>query len=378
MLRLMNRMASSREGLHASGGPPAKDAVSFGPFRLSPSARLLEKDDVPLQIGGRALDLLIALVERAGEVVSKADLFARVWVDVTVDEGSLRFHIAALRKVLGDGKSGARYIVNAPGRGYSFVAPITRSAAQPALSSAPATALPPTLPTQLTRMVGRADTILRLSDELSQHRFVTVVGPGGIGKTTVAVTVAHAQIAAFNGAIFFMDFGALRDPALVASALASALGLMVSSEDPVPGLLAFLQERRMLLILDSCEHVVESLASLAESIFKAAPQVHLLATSRESLRVEGEHIHRLFPLEVPPPNAGMTAADILAFPAVQLFVERVAASAGGFELTDTDAPVVAEICQKLDGIALALELAAGRVGAYGIQGTATLLNSRLA
>jgi predicted ATPase/DNA-binding winged helix-turn-helix (wHTH) protein len=378
MLRLMNRMASSREGLHASGGPPAKDAVSFGPFRLSPSARLLEKDDVPLQIGGRALDLLIALVERAGEVVSKADLFARVWVDVTVDEGSLRFHIAALRKVLGDGKSGARYIVNAPGRGYSFVAPITRSAAQPALSSAPATALPPTLPTQLTRMVGRADTILRLSDELSQHRFVTVVGPGGIGKTTVAVTVAHAQIAAFNGAIFFMDFGALRDPALVASALASALGLMVSSEDPVPGLLAFLQERRMLLILDSCEHVVESLASLAESIFKAAPQVHLLATSRESLRVEGEHIHRLFPLEVPPLNAGMTAADILAFPAVQLFVERVAASAGGFELTDADAPVVAEICQKLDGIALALELAAGRVGAYGIQGTATLLNSRLA
>jgi predicted ATPase/DNA-binding winged helix-turn-helix (wHTH) protein len=378
MLRVMNRVASSPDGLRTPGGQPAKDAVSFGPFRLSPSARLLEKDAIPLQIGGRALDLLIALVEQAGEVVSKADLFTKVWMDVTVDEGSLRFHISALRKVLGDGKSGARYIVNAPGRGYSFVAPVSRSATQPAALPASEPALPPTLPAQLTRMVGRAATISRLSDELTQHRFVTVVGPGGIGKTTVAVTVAHAQVAAFNGAIFFMDFGALRDPALVASALASALGLMVSSDDPVPGLLAFLQERRMLLILDSCEHVIESLAALAESIFKAAPQVHLLATSRESLRVEGEHIHRLFPLEFPRMNAGITAADVLEFPAVQLFVERVAASAGGFELTDADAPVVAEICQKLDGIALALELAAGRVGAYGVQGTATLLNSRLA
>jgi predicted ATPase len=146
----------------------------------------------------------------------------------------------------------------------------------------------------------------------------------------------------------------------------------------VPGLLAFLQERPMLRILDSCEHLIESLAALAESIFRAALQIHLLAASRESLRVEGEHNHRLFTLEFPPPNAGITAADILAFPAVQLFVERVAASAGGFELADPDAPVVAELCQKLDGIALALELAACRVGAYGIQGTATLLNSRLA
>jgi predicted ATPase/DNA-binding winged helix-turn-helix (wHTH) protein len=374
MLQIMSRTAPSPEGLRASGGQPAKDVVSFGPFRLSPSARLLEKDHVPVQIGGRALDILITLVERAGEVVSKADLFAKVWADVIVDEGSLRFHVSALRKALGDGKSGARYIVNAPGRGYSFVAELGRSAPQPA---PPPPTSSPSLPTQLTRMVGRADTVSRLSDELARHRFVTVVGPGGIGKTTVAVTVAHGQIAAFDGVICFMDFGALRDPRLVAGALASTLGLMVSSDDPVPGLLAFLQERRMLLILDSCEHVVESLAPLAESIFKAAPQVHLLATSRESLRVEGEHIHRLFPLEVPPAAAGVTAAETLAYPAVQLFVERVAASAGGYELTDADAPVVAEICQKLDGIALALELAAGRVGAYGIQGTATLLNSRL-
>lgn len=375
MLRIMSRTAPSPESLRESGGQPAKDVVSFGPFRLSPSARLLEKDRQPVQIGGRALDILITLVERAGEVVSKADLFARVWADVVVDEGSLRFHVSALRKALGDGKSGARYIVNAPGRGYSFVADLKRSGARPAplhpVSSSPS------LPTQLTRMVGRADTVARLSEELARHRFVTVVGPGGIGKTTVAVTVAHGQITDFDGAICFMDFGALRDPRLVAGALSSTLGLMVSSDDPVPGLLAFLQERRMLLILDSCEHVIESLAPLAESIFKAAPQVHLLATSRESMRVEGEHIHRLFPLEFPPPAAGVTAAESLAYPAVQLFVERVAASAGGYELTDADAPVVAEICQRLDGIALALELAAGRVGAYGIQGTATLLNSRL-
>ena len=151
-------------------------------------------------------------------------------------------------------------------------------------------------------MIGRADTVQRLSDDLALHRFVTLVGPGGIGKTTVAVTVGHARITNFGGMVCFVDLGSLSDPRLVASELASTLGLAVSTDDPVPNLLAFLHDKRMLLILDSCEHVIDMLAPLAETIFKAAPQIHILATSRESLRVEGEHIHRLFPLRVSTPD----------------------------------------------------------------------------
>ncbi len=364
----------------AQADRPQRTAVSFGPFRLFADERLLEHDGVPVHLGGRALDILIALAERAGEVVSKADLFARVWPDVTVDEGSLRFHVTALRKALGDGQSGARYIVNAPGRGYALVTPVSRlGTPDPTRAAPPPTiVVPRTLPVQLTRMIGRADTVQRLSDELALHRFVTLVGPGGIGKTTVAVTVGHVRSADFGGMVCFVDLGSLSDPRLVASELASSLGLAVSTDDPVPNLLAFLQDRRGLLILDSCEHVIEALAPLAETIFKAAPQTHILATSRESLRVEGEHIHRLFPLPCPPQTGELTASNVLAFPAAELFVERISASLGQFVLSDADAPVVAEICTKLDGIALAIELAAGRVSAYGIQGIATLLNGRFA
>jgi predicted ATPase len=132
----------------------------------------------------------------------------------------------------------------------------------------------------------------------------------------------------------------------------------------------------MLLILDSCEHVIETVAMLAERIFQDAPQVHILATSRESLRVEGEHVDRLPPLGSPPDDAGLTAAQALGFPAVQLFVERAIASGRRFELSDADAYVVGEICRKLDGIALAIELAAGRANACSVQETMELLNDR--
>jgi predicted ATPase/DNA-binding winged helix-turn-helix (wHTH) protein len=360
-----------------SGRPQIGDVISFGPFRLFAAERLIEKAGAPLHLGGRALDVLIALIEHPGEIVSKRDLVARVWPDVTVDDGSLRFHVAALRKALGDGRSGARYVTNVPGRGYCFVAPISRSNTfNPLAIEGFVSDHAYKLPVRLRRMVGRDETVDELSGQLAAQRFVTIVGPGGIGKTTVAVSVGHAQIAAFGGDIRFVDLGPLNDPLLVPSALASTLGLMVHSNDPIPSLITFLKDKRMLLILDSCEHVIETAAALAESIMREAPQVYILATSREALRVEGEHVHRLLPLDIPPEDADLKADAALAFPAVQLFVERVAASGHRFELSDTDAPIVAEICRKLEGMALAIELAAGRVDAYGIQGTAALLDSR--
>ena len=363
----------------------ADKIVSFGPFRLLAAERLLYQGDVPLQLGSRALDILVVLVERAGEVVSKRDLMARVWPDVIVDESSLRVQLVSLRKVLGDGRAGLRYVTNVPGRGYCFVAPVSRIATstqlqavtqQPVATSTCISTHDCPLPARLTRMVGRKDDVRSISIQLAEQRFVSIVGPGGMGKTTVAVSVSHDFVAEFDGSACFVDLGGLTAPELVASTLASALGVVVQSVNPLPSLMAFLRDKRMLLVIDCCEHVVEATASLAERIFRDAPQVHILATSREALRVEGEHVHRLKPLESPPDDEGLTAAKALEFPAVQLFVERATASNNGFRLSDEDAPIIAGICRMLDGIALAIELVAGRVDAYGIRGAAELLNNR--
>jgi predicted ATPase/DNA-binding winged helix-turn-helix (wHTH) protein len=348
--------------------------ISFGPFRLFPKARLLEKGGVPLQVGGRALDILIFLAGRPGEVVDKRQLMKQVWADVNVDEGSLRFHITGLRKALG-GTAGSQYVKNVPGRGYCFAAqPISSEpSGSPNVSANCAHLLPP----RMAKLFGRTDAIEKISSDILQWRTVTVVGPGGIGKTSVATDVAHRHLEAFEEQVFFVDFGALTDTRLVPGAIVSALGLTVNSEDPVPNLLAFLRERHALLILDSCEHVLDVLAPLVEQIAREAPESHVLATSREALRIESERVFRLSPLNFPPPDAPFTTADILAYPATQLFAERVAASSGRSELSEEETPLIADICRRLDGIPLAIELAAGRVNAYGVAGTASLLDGHM-
>lgn len=360
--------------------PPVqtRDVVSFGPFSLFVSERALVREGVTVQLGARALDMLIALVSRPNKPMDKRDLIALVWPDVTVEESSLRFHIANLRKVLGDGKDGARYITTLAGRGYCFVAPVSRSSDKTPASAAVATVVSHTsLPNRLTRMVGRADSILMVSTQLTATRFVTIVGAGGVGKTTIAVAVGHELMDAFGGAVLFVDLGALSDPKLTAMSLASMLGLSVQSADPTPGLIAHLRDKRILLILDNCEHLIDAAAALAEHICAAAPKVHILATSREPLRVEGEHVYRLAPLAFPPDDAELTVAVALTFSAVQLFVERAAASGAQLELNDSNVAMVAGICRKLDGIALAIALAAGRVYTFGLQQTAALLEERL-
>src|SRR5262245_14813078 len=191
-----------------------RDVLSFGPFNLVASERLLTKQGLPVELGARALDILIVLMSTPNEVVSKKDLMSRVWPDVTVDEGSLRFHMAGLRKALGDGKDGARYITTLAGRGYCFVAPVSRAgSARDAAPAANAPIIPAAhfphanLPNRLSRMVGRDDDILKLSAQLIASRFVTIVGAGGVGKTTVAVAVGHHLTEAFHGAVLFVDLG---------------------------------------------------------------------------------------------------------------------------------------------------------------------------
>ena len=297
---------------------------------------------------------------------------------MTVEEANLRVQINGLRKALGERRKDARYVVNVLGRGYCFVASVTRSPARHIVPAVEAVAAHPrkNLPARLTRMIGRDGIVRSLSEQLMLWRFVSIVGPGGMGKTTVAVSVAHLLVDDFDGAVFFIDLAALTDPQLVPTAVASALGLMVRTPDPLVSLLAFINGKKMLLVLDNCEHVIDVAAPLAERVVSETPQAHVLTTSREALRAEGEHVHLLYALDCPPEDADLTATEVLTYSAAQLFMERAAASGHGETLSDSDAPVVARICRRLDGMALAVELAASRVGSLGIGGTAELLENR--
>ncbi len=352
-------------------------AISFGPFRLVPTQRLLLEDDNPVRVGSRALDILTALVERPGELVGKHELMARVWRGTFVEEGNLKFQVGALRRALGDGRGGRRYIATSAGQGYRFVAPV--SVAQ-APAAAPLPAAPTrqnhNLPQQLTRLIGRADAVSRIVARLQRHRLLSIVGPGGIGKTSVALAAAEASVNTYEHGVWFVDLAPLADARLVPSAVAQVLGFDIRSDDPVPGLVGALRDRRLVLVLDNCEHVIEAAATLAAAILRGAADVHILATSREPLRAEGEYVQRLPPLSSGFSSDHLGAAEALAFPAVELFVERAAERLGEFELTDENAPIVAEICLKLDGIPLAIELAAARVETFGVRGLATHLDDR--
>ncbi|MBA2920849.1 transcriptional regulator [Sphingomonas sp. MAH-20] len=353
------------------------ERICFGPFCLTPDARLLTRHGEPVEIGGRSFDLLVVLTDQPGRVLSKRELLKRVWSDVVVEDGSLRFHMAGLRKLLGDGVDGARYIATQVGVGYAFVAPVERHGGTAPRRLEESVRAPTTnLPGRLPHLIGRERDVALLVERVADTPLFSIVGAAGVGKTTLAVETGHRLAPTFADQVAFVDFSMLENMAVVPSMIAGAMGIAVQSEDPLAVILGHIRDRPFLLILDNCEHVIEAVAGIVERIVEGAPKARVLTTSREPLRVRGEHVLRLDALSYPEDLAGLTRDQLLAYPAVQLFRERAAAADSALMLDDAAARLLAEMCQRLDGMALPIELAAVRVATHGIEATARQLGER--
>lgn len=333
----------------------------FGDCRFVPDQQLLMLGDSPLRLGARALDLLHLLVMNAGEVVGKDQLISFVWPDTFVHEGNLKVNIAALRRALPRTASGLSCIATVSGRGYRFVAPLrVYGGGEPLSADAiriPARELP-----QTTEVVGREGAIADLAARLHENRLLTVVGPAGVGKTTLAVAVARLRRDRFRDGVCFVDLAAIGDPQLVDAAIAASLGVGGKWTNILAGIVETLRDREALLVLDNCEHVLSTASAIAEHLMLAVPGVHIVATSREPLRARSESVYRLAPLPYPDEPGGEDRAEAMNFPAVQLFVKR-GETAYGYRADDADFPAISAICRRLDGIALAIELAASRLPA---------------
>ncbi|WP_256703158.1 ATP-binding protein [Burkholderia ubonensis] len=376
------RARPSTDDLHG-GSMVAPFSLTFGLFSLHFPQRTLTRNGEEVRIGSRALDILVVLVESAGALVSTRELCDRVWVDSVVDEGALRVHLSALRKVLSDGNSDVRYIVNEMGRGYRFAVPVSRSALpQPALAAAGAARTAGlggrALPVTLARVIGRDDVIAGLTEQLPLRRLLTIAGPGGMGKTTVAVAIAHRFSERTGIQALFVNFAPVSDGASVASTVASAAGVAVSTGDPIPDLMRALGDTPILLVLDNCEHLVDAVAQVAEQLLQGARGTHLLVTSREPLRADGESVHRLAALPSPEAGVRIGTDETAKYPAISLFHDRAKSADDTFELTDRNIGAVSDICRRLDGIPLAIELAAARVGLMDVHAIAARLDDRFA
>ena len=363
----------------------SSDVYLFGPFVLDTPARALRRDGIEVALGSRAFDILVALVEGEGQVLTRRTLMAKAWPGLVVEDSNIRVQVGNLRKSLGCGKEGARYIASVAGRGYCFVATVHRTdtsllAPPPAPSAAIAREVARTsrlsisVPAPPERAIGRGHNTSELTSLLQQHRLVTVLGPGGSGKTTLAVLAAYAQDD-FGNAVYFTDLTLVRAGDHLLEALAHTIGFCPSGNVTVPGFADYIKDRKALLILDNCEHIVEAVGDLCAQLLDASAMLTLLCTSREALRVFDERIYLMRPLDFPPEDVGLSADQLRAWPAIQLFIERAEEGGATNVFSDETAGVISSICARLDGNPLAIELAASRVSHYGVQAVFDLLVS---
>jgi predicted ATPase/DNA-binding winged helix-turn-helix (wHTH) protein len=362
----------------APRAPPSRPfpALRFGHdgrFELQPAERRLLVDGQPATIGARALDLLVALAERPDHLLTKHELLDRVWPGLVVEEANLQVQISNLRKLLGNDA-----IATVPGRGYRFTAPLATAPPPPEAPAAAGTRSPTNLAAEQLPLYGRDDDIAHVRELLAMHRLVSIVGAGGIGKTRVGQAAAAALLADCPDGVWLVELAPLADPALLPSTVAHVLGVQLRAPDaPHDELVAALRGKRLLLLLDNCEHLLEATSLLAHALHVRTPQVRLLVTSQEPLRLPGEQQYRLGPLGVPSAAEAADPQAALDFGAVRLFVERVRALDPRFVLDAQQAGAVADICRQLDGLALAIELAAARVPLLGVSGVRDRLGERL-
>jgi len=354
--------------------------LKFGPYRLWPDERRLWRGADEVKLVGRAFDLLVALVKNAGTVMSHRDLMALAWPNVFVDESNLRVHVAALRCLFSQQDNGESYITTVPRRGYSFVAHVERDESPSVDGLRPPPGKMPSFadafPVRLDRMVGRTEETSAILDMLRSRRLVSIVGAGGIGKTVLAIAVAHCLMGELDRVIAFVDLSTSTCAEHVELSIAEALRLAPTSDDVLGEILASIQHMRALIVLDNCEHLIAAASSAVERLLEGAPDLRILATSRETLRAEGEAVYRLSGLAHPPCKQEITTASATEWPAVRLFLDRVAASGYQGEITDNEVATIASICRRLDGVPLAIELAAGRVASHGVEGTGQLFDDR--
>jgi DNA-binding winged helix-turn-helix (wHTH) protein len=360
-----------------SDGPAG---IAFGRFQVTPDRRELLADGQPIKLGGRAFDVLMALIEARGAVIGKDRLMARVWPDRIVDENNLQSQISALRAALGPDRD---LVHTVAGRGYQFTGEIRVLAASPdegvgAAAAQPAPTISATnLPQAVSELIGRDDVLGEILSLASAHRLITLTGAGGIGKTRLAFAAARQLLPKFAEGVWLAEFSPLADPGLVPVAVATAVGLDVGGgEVSAQRVAQALAERRLLLVLDTCEHVIAAAAELAYAVLRAGSAVRVIATSREPLRTEGEWTYPVPPLAVPAEDAA-DDSQLLSYDAVRLFVERArAATAAHFALDRRSVAMVAAICRRLDGMPLAIELAAARAAVLGNDEVADRLDDR--
>jgi len=352
------------------------EVLEFGPFRLLPARQLLMRDGRQVPLGGRAFDILLTLVARSPQVVDKNVLMERVWPGIAVEDANLRVQMIAVRRALGDGQEDRRYIKTVQGRGYCFVAPVTRSEGgtdvplQADFGRSPRT----NLPQYLSRAVGRDGEMEEVQEHLHNTRLVTLIGPGGVGKTRLAVELGWRLLGEYPGGVWLVDLAPLTEPAAVASATATVIGAVLAGKGAaVEAIAMVLGDKPRLLIFDNCEYLIEAAAELIKVLLDRAPSLTVLATSQEALRIPSEQLYPVHPLAVPPSGS----IEITGFGAVDLFVDRVRSSDATFDVHRGVADDVAEICRRLDGLPLALEMAAARLRLLGVRGLRAGLDDRL-
>lgn len=348
----------------------------FGRFQLLRVERQLLADGVPVKLGARAFDLLLALVERSGQTVSRRELLDLVWPGRVVEDQNLQVHVVALRKALGPNA-----IATIPGRGYRFTLPLDA----PSPSRDDGAGLPPhahcPLPPAaagssfaLPRLYGRAADVDAVCRLVFEHRLVTIAGPGGIGKTRLAQAVAARAKSCCADGVAVVELAALADGDMLPTTVARALGFSASgAQATAVGLAQSLRPLSLLVVLDNCEHLLAATSRLVEALLVHAPNVRLLLTSQEPLRSPDEHVYRLEGLALPAPGARAALDD----GAAALLVARARAIEPRFTLSDANVDIVVDICRRLDGIPLALELAAARLPLLGAAGLRDRLDERL-